>query len=39
MMMHNNFGRDAFRVFPSQGVVRIVRKVRESLEELSRAIG
>jgi hypothetical protein len=39
MMMHNNFGRDPFRVVPSQGGVWVVRKVRESLEELSRAIG
>lgn len=39
MMMHNNFGRDAFCVVPSQGGVRVVRKVRESLKELSRPVG
>lgn len=39
MMMHNNFGRDALRVVPGQGGVWVVRKVRESLEELSRTVG
>lgn len=38
MMMHNNFGRDAFRVVPSQGGVRVVRKVRESFQELPRTV-
>lgn len=39
MMMHNNFGRDAFRVVPCQGGVWVVRKVRESLKELARTVG
>lgn len=34
MMMHNNFGRDAFRVIPCQGRVRAVRQVRDPLEQL-----
>ncbi len=38
MMMHNNFGRDAFRVVPRQGCVRVIRKVRQSLEQLARAV-
>lgn len=38
-MMHNNFGRDAFRVVPRQGCVRVIRKVRQSLEQLARAVG
>ncbi len=39
MMMHNNFGRDAFSIVPCQGRVGVVRKVRQLLKQLARTIG
>ena len=39
MMVHNNFGRDAFRVLPCQGGVRVIRKVRQSLQQVTGTLG
>jgi hypothetical protein len=39
MMMHNNFGRDAFRVIPRQGGVRVVREICQTFQEIARSVG
>lgn len=39
MMMHNNFGRDAFRIFPCQGRVWAVSQVRDPFEQLRGTLG
>ena len=39
MMMHNNFGRDAFRVIPCQGRVRAVCQIRDPLKQLRGTLG
>lgn len=37
--MHNNFGRDEFRVVPSQGDVRAVSHLGQAFEQITSASG